>query len=80
VDNPVAVVKRIEKKETGKISGSAVVAALSGNLLRLTRFVKLNPLVIGSGIPLFFSVQFPDPTNLGTADHPITVSRLLVIE
>src|SRR4028118_425878 len=77
-DNPVVLVKEL-KKETGKDIGP-----VDGSALATSRFSeidemmgKLNPLVIGSGIPLFSRAI--EPTNLKIADRKIYSNGFILL-
>ena len=80
-DNPVAVVKEL-KKETGKdiwlCGGSALATTLFSEIDEM--IVKLNPLVIGSGIPLFPVHSIRQIWNLPIAKSIATVSCCFIID
>ncbi|MEG4197465.1 dihydrofolate reductase family protein [Microcoleus sp. Pol12A5] len=77
-DNPVALVKEL-KKETGKdiwlCGGGALAATLFSEIDEM--IVKLNPLVIGAGIPLFSGAI--EPTNLELADRKIYSNGFMLL-
>jgi dihydrofolate reductase len=72
------VVKEL-KKETGKdiwlCGGGALATTLISEIDEM--IVKLNPLVIGSGIPLFSRAL--DPTNLELADRKIYSNGFILL-
>jgi len=77
-DNPAPFVKEL-KKETGKdiwlCGGGALATTLFSEIDEM--IVKLNPLVIGSGIPLFSRAL--DPTNLELADRKIYSNGFILL-
>ncbi|MEG4109555.1 dihydrofolate reductase family protein [Microcoleus sp. S13_C5] len=76
--NAVELVKEL-KKETGKdiwlCGGGALAATLFSEIDEM--IVKLNPLVIGSGIPLFSRAL--DPTNLEITDRKIYSNGFMLL-
>ncbi|MBD1826379.1 dihydrofolate reductase family protein [Microcoleus vaginatus GB1-A2] len=76
--NPVDLVKEL-KKETGKdiwlCGGGALAATLFSEIDEM--IVKLNPVVIGAGIPLFSRAL--DPTNLQLADRKIYSNGFMLL-
>jgi dihydrofolate reductase len=77
-DNPVALVQEL-KKETGKdiwlCGGGALAATLFSEIDEM--IVKLNPVVIGAGIPLFSGAI--EPINLELADRKIYNNGFLLL-
>jgi len=77
-DNPVALVKEL-KKEAGKdiwlCGGGDLAATLFPEIDEM--IVKLNPVVIGAGIPLFSGAIAP--TNLELVDRKIYSNGFLLL-
>lgn len=78
--DPVATVREL-KKEDGKdiwiIGGGALAGALYAEIDRLV--VKIAPLTIGGGIPLFGRDAAFDPRTWELADHTVLDSGLVVL-
>ena len=77
-DNPVGLVQEL-KKETGKdiwlCGGGELAATLFSEIDEI--IVKLNPVVIGAGIPLFSRAV--EPTNLELADRQIYSNGFMLL-
>lgn len=75
VADPVATVRAL-KQQDGKdiwvIGGGALAGALYGEIDEL--IVKLNPLTIGTGIPMFSSGAAFDPRTWTLTDHTVLAS------